>query len=134
MFNVRTAILTLFAALLPSALLVLAAEPTKDSLPKVRENVVKKKAVLADVREKSEWDDGHVEGAVFLPLSELKAGVDPKQLAKKLPKDKIVYTHCAVGKRALAAGDILNKLGYEVRCLKPGYEQLIDAGFKKAKD
>jgi rhodanese-related sulfurtransferase len=134
MISIRKAILSLLAALAPSASSALAAEPTKDTLPQVRQNVEKKKAVLADVREKSEWDEGHVEGAVFLPLSELKAGVDPKQLAKKLPKDKIVYTHCAVGKRALAAGDILKKLGYEVRCLKPGYEQLLDAGFKKAKD
>ncbi|HEV7225657.1 MAG TPA: rhodanese-like domain-containing protein [Pirellulales bacterium] len=134
MFKARKTVLFLLAALLPSTSLAPAAEPTKDSLPKVRENVEKKKAVLADVREKAEWDEGHVEGAVFLPLSELKAGVDAKQLAKLLPKNKIVYTHCAVGKRALVAGDILTKLGYEVRCLKPGYDDLLEAGFKKAKD
>lgn len=134
MFKIRQPILFLLAALLPSTSFAPAAEPTKDSLLKVRENVEKKKAVLADVREKAEWDEGHVAGAVFLPLSELKAGMDAKQLAKRLPKDKIVYTHCAVGKRALAAGDILTKLGYEVRCLKPGYGDLLEAGFKKAKD
>ena len=41
-----------------------------------------KKAVLVDVREKSEWDKGHSEGAIFLPLSELQAGVEPKSLAE----------------------------------------------------
>ena len=112
---------------------VFAAEHTKDSLKTVKEKVEAKKAVLTDVRDKLEWDEGHIEGAVFLPLSELKAGVDPKKLAEKLPKGKIIYTHCVVGKRSLAAGDILEKLGYEVRPLKDGYEELLEAGFKKAK-
>ena len=111
-----------------------AAELTKDSLAQVKANVTEKKAVLVDVREKSEWDKGHVEGAVFLPLSELKAGVDAKEIAKRLPKDKIIYTHCVLGKRSVTAGDMLQKLGYEVRCLKPGYQELLDAGFQKAKD
>ena len=112
---------------------VFAAEHTKDSLKTVKENVEAKKAVLTDVRDKSEWEKGHIEGAVFLPLSELKAGVDPKVLAEKLAKGKIIYTHCVVGKRSLAAGDILEKLGYDVRPLKAGYEELLEAGFKKAK-
>ena len=109
-----------------------AAEHTKDSLKVVKENVDAKKAVLIDVREKSEWDKGHVEGAVFLPLSELQAGVEPKSLAEKLPKGKIIYTHCVVGKRSLTAGNILEKQGYDVRPLKAGYEELLQAGFKKA--
>ena len=109
-----------------------AAEHTKDSLKVIKENVDAKKAVLIDVREKSEWDKGHVEGAVFLPLSELQAGVEPKSLAEKLPKEKIVYTHCVVGKRSVTAGNILEKHGYDVRPLKAGYEELLQAGFKKA--
>jgi len=47
-----------------------AADHTKDTLPTVKKNVEDKKAVLVDVREQSEWDEGHVAGAVFLPLSE----------------------------------------------------------------
>ena len=110
-----------------------AAEHTKDSLKVVKENVEAKKAVLVDVREKSERDKGHIEGAVFLPLSELQAGVQPKLLAEKLPKGKIVYTHCVVGKRSVTGGNILEKQGYDVRPLKAGYEELLQAGFKKAK-
>lgn len=109
-----------------------AAETTKDTLPTVKKNVEDKKAVLVDVREKSEWDAGHIDGAIFLPLSELKNGVDKEKLAGKLPKEKIVYTHCVVGKRCLAAAEVLEKLGYDVRPLKPGYKELLDAGFKKA--
>jgi rhodanese-related sulfurtransferase len=110
-----------------------AAETTKDQLPTVRSMIAEKKAVLVDVREKSEWDKGHVEGAIFLPLSALKNNADPAALSKVLPKDNVVYTHCVVGKRSLTAANILEKLGYDVRSLKPGYQELIDAGFPKAK-
>lgn len=112
---------------------VFAAEHTKDSLKVVKENVEAKKAVLVDVREKSEWDKGHIDGAIFLPLSELQAGVEPKSLAEKLPKGKIVYTHCVVGKRSVTAANILEKHRDDVRPLKAGYEELLQAGFKKAK-
>ncbi len=110
-----------------------AAEHTKDSLKVVKENIEAKKAVLVDVREKSEWDKGHIEDAILLPLSELQAGIEPKSLEEKLPKKKIVYTHCVVGKRSVTAGIILEKQGYDVRPLKAGYDELLQAGFKKAK-
>lgn len=110
-----------------------AAEHTKDSLQTAKKNVDDKKAVLVDVREKSEWDDGHIEGAVFLPLSEIRNGIDAASLEKKLPKDQIIYTHCAAGKRSLTGADILVKHGYDVRPLKPGYKDLLGAGFEKAK-
>jgi phage shock protein E len=109
-----------------------ASENTKDSLETVKKNVAEKKAVLVDVREKSEWDEGHIEGSIFLPLSALKKGVTKDQLAKVLPKDRILYTFCVVGKRAITAEDILEKFGYEGRSLKPGYKELVKAGFKKA--
>jgi rhodanese-related sulfurtransferase len=109
-----------------------AAESTTDSLSTVKENIGKEQAVLVDVREKSEWDKGHVDGAIFLPLSELKSGIDAQRLAQKLPKDKILYTHCVVGKRSLTACELLEQHGYKVRSLKPGYKELIEAGFKKA--
>ena len=109
-----------------------AAEHTKDSLPTVKKNIAAEKAVLVDVREKAEWDRGHVEGAVFLPLSELRKGIDVESLAKRLPKKRIVYTHCAVGVRSCTAADLIVKFGYDVRPLKPGYKNLLEAGFEKA--
>jgi phage shock protein E len=118
-------------ALMPAAK---AAELSKDSLKTVLKNVAEEKAVLVDVREKSEWDKGHIEGAIFLPLSALKRRADAESLAKLLPEDKILYIHCVVGKRAVTAGNILERLKYEVRPLKPGYKELLKAGFKKAED
>jgi rhodanese-related sulfurtransferase len=110
------------------------AENTKDSLESVKKNVTEGKAVLVDVREKKEWVEGHIEGSIFLPLSALQKGLSKEELAKALPKDRILYTFCVVGKRAITAGTILEKHGCEVRALKPGYKELIRAGFKQAKD
>ncbi len=110
-----------------------AAEHTKDSLDKVKQQVEEKKAVLVDVREPDEWNKGHVAGAVLVPLGELgKRSKDPAfaaELEKKLPKDKVIYCHCARGQRSLLAADVLTKMGYDVRALKPGYKELIEKGF-----
>jgi rhodanese-related sulfurtransferase len=110
----------------------LAAQNTKDSLETVMEIVNDEKAVLVDVREKPEWDKGHIEGSIFLPLSSLKKSVKEDQLCKLIPEDRILYTFCVVGKRAVTAAKILEKFGYEVRALKPGYKELVRAGFKQA--
>lgn len=106
-------------------------EFTDDTLEVVRKNVAEEKAVLVDVRSKEEWDQGHVAGSVFVPVTSLrKHSLDPKKLAETLPKEKILYTFCVVGMRAKQAGLILEQQGYTVRVLKPGYEQLVKAGFK----
>jgi len=108
------------------------AELSDDPLPTVQENVATHKAVLVDVREPGEWKEGHVEGAILLPLSSLKKDVDTTAIEHQLPKEKIVYTHCVMGVRALKAAKILEKLGYNVRPLSAGYEDLVKAGFQKA--
>lgn len=110
-----------------------AAELTKDPLPQVKKAVDDEKAVLVDVREKKEWDEGHIAGAIFLPLRGLQDGVTKEEL-KLLPKDKILYVHCVVGKRAVTAANILERNGYKVRPMKPGYKEMIAAGFSKAKE
>jgi phage shock protein E len=109
-----------------------AIEFTKDSLKVVKKSVDDEKATLVDVRSQKEWDKGHVAGAIFLPVTSLEDELDEKALAKKLPKKGRYYIYCAVGIRATRAGEVLDELGYEVRVLKPGYQQLIEAGFKKA--
>jgi rhodanese-related sulfurtransferase len=106
---------------------------TKDSLDTVKKNLKEGKAILFDVREKEEWDAGHLEQATLVPHSKLKEGADPKALVKDLDPKKIVYCHCRAGRRALAAGEIMKKMGYEVRPLKQGYEELLKEGFAKGK-
>ena len=105
---------------------------TKDSLDAVKENVKSGKAVVVDVREQNEWEAGHLKGAILIPQSKLKIAGQLAELLKVLPKDKIIYTHCRAGRRALTCGDIFKQQGYDVRPLKPGYQDLINAGFEKA--
>ena len=107
-----------------------AAEHTKDTPQEVKKAVADGKAVLLDVREKDEWDAGHIKGARLLPLSALQDGVKADDLAQTVPKGKVVYCHCAAGRRSLQAADILKNFGYDVRPLKPGYRDLIKAGFE----
>jgi phage shock protein E len=114
-----------------------AQEPLKhttDSLATIKENVKAGKAVLIDVREQKEWDAGHLKDARLLPQSKLKAEDGLAELIKSLSKDKVIYTHCRGGNRALVCGEILKKHGFDVRPLKSGYKDLVDAGFEKAEE
>jgi rhodanese-related sulfurtransferase len=95
----------------------------------VQQAVREQKAVIIDVREPDEWQEGHLNGAGLLPLSVLERGVAPQELAKILPKDKIIYCYCLAGGRCVEAAAMLKPLGYDVRALKPGYPQLVKAGF-----
>ncbi len=127
---------------LPTAILTMASgavelltelKHTEDSLKTVQERIAGKTAVLVDVRDLIEWNDGHIEGAIHLPFRDLQDKFDEKSLREKLPKDVTIYTHCAVGFRSLKAGKIIEKYGYDIRPLKPGYKELLEAGFKGEK-
>ncbi len=114
-----------------------ADSQAKESLDDVRQDLAAKRAVLVDVREQKEWDRGHLQDAQLVPLSQLNRSVGDatfkEELAKRVPKDRIVYCHCAKGVRAAMAGDVLKKLGYDVRPLKAGFDELREAGFPVAK-
>jgi phage shock protein E len=124
----------LTVALLPAfAATVLSAEHTKDALETVKQNVAANKAVLVDVRDPIEWRGGHVVGAIPLPFSRIERRNVPPEVLGPLPKDRILYTYCVVGMRAKKAAEVLEKHGYQVRPLKPGYDELQKAGFPTAK-
>ena len=87
------------------------------------------------MREQQEWDAGHLEGAILLPLSQLRreggSETFDQQVVERLGKKRIVYIHCAVGGRVLMASGLFKKLGYDSRPLKAGYEDLLRFGFNK---
>lgn len=120
------------AALLLTSAGAYAVEHTTDSLSTVRRGLAQQTALLVDVREKSEWVEGHVGGARLLPLSALKRGVSADDLGRFLPPGKVVYLHCAAGGRCLKAAAILRSQGYDARPLKQGYDELLEAGFSSA--
>jgi len=51
--------------------------------------VKQRKAVYVDVRSKESYDEGHLPGAISVPLSEMLARI------KELPLKKMIITYCA---------------------------------------
>jgi len=106
---------------------------TTDDLKTVKAAVTSGKAILLDVREKAEWDNGHLKDAKLMPTSELTSTKGESFLKLGIDKKKVVYTHCALGIRALRMANLLKEKGYDVRALKPGFDDLVEAGFPEAK-
>jgi len=71
-------------------------------------------AFVLDVREPDEWDRGHIEGAVHIPLGQLQDRVG------EVPLDQKVLCVCAVGGRSGMATQFLNQLGREAINLDGG--------------
>lgn len=67
-------------------------------------------------------------------ISDIREGISKQKLKEKLPENKILYTYCVIGKRAVTAGEILEKAGFEVRPLKAGYKDLVEAGVESAEE
>ncbi len=66
-------------------------------------------AVMVDVREAKEFNDGHLKDAVHIPLSDFKARMD--ELNKY--KDKTVIAYCRSGSRSYSACRKLKKAGFD---------------------
>ncbi|WP_326975148.1 FAD-dependent oxidoreductase [Caproicibacter sp. BJN0012] len=73
---------------------------------KVRE-LVEKNEFIVDVREKNEFDRGHLINAVNIPLSGLRDRLN------EIPKDRPVYLHCRSSQRSYNAVMALQNLGYD---------------------
>jgi len=67
------------------------------------EGYLKKGAIILDVRTKKEWDNGHIENAMHIPLDDLHNRVDD---LKKL--NKPIITCCQSGVRSGKAAQFLN--------------------------
>ena len=61
-------------------------------------------AMIVDVRGRTEWDAGHVRGAIHLPLGDLR------QRLSELPSVPL-YVHCQSGVRSGIATSLLHRLG-----------------------
>ena len=66
-------------------------------------------AVVLDVRERDEYDAGHIPGAVRLPVG----AIDGDTAAQVIPeKDTVVLVYCRSGNRSKTASQALADLGY----------------------
>ncbi|KXA98638.1 hypothetical protein AKJ39_01380 [candidate division MSBL1 archaeon SCGC-AAA259J03] len=69
--------------------------------------IASKDPIVLDVRTPDEFEDGHVPGAVLVPVDELKGST-----VLEIPKDEEVLCYCRSGHRSSWAAEYLSQRGY----------------------
>jgi len=87
-------------------------------------------AVIVDVREKDEWDDGHIPDAVHMSRGMLELEIEDK-----FPdRNTTIICHCGGGGRSALAAESLQKMGYKnVRSMTGGFRAWKAAGLPTIK-
>ena len=105
------------AILLSSLLLLLTGcggNATDGSYEQITQEAAKEmmdtqEVIVLDVREQSEYDSGHIPGAVLLPVG----SIDEETATAVIPeKDSTVLVYCRSGNRSKTASSTLAGLGY----------------------
>ena len=82
----------------------------------LRESLARNAVTLVDVRNQVEWDEGHIPGAIHIPLGYL-----PDRISE-VPRSKPVVLQCQTGARSMIAASVLQRSGIEQAInLKGGY-------------
>jgi sulfur-carrier protein adenylyltransferase/sulfurtransferase len=106
-------------------------ERTKSEIDEVdasqaQELLAQNSLAVVDVREREEWDEGHLPGAVHVPRGNLESrieGVVPD-------KSRQILVYCAAGNRSAFAAKTLDELGYDnVVSLAGGFTDWKRNGF-----
>ena len=87
-------------------------------------------AVIVDVREKDEWDEEHIPGAIHMSRGTIELDIE-----EKIPDlNQTIITHCGGGGRSALAAESLQKMGYKnVRSLAGGFKAWKAAGLPTEK-
>lgn len=72
-------------------------------------------AILLDTRTKIEYDNGHIDGFINIPLDSLRGRLE------ELDKSKPIYVTCQIGLRGYVACRILSQNGFDCYNLSGGY-------------
>ena len=96
---------------------MVAANMLRGDSPTVHwDEVSKTDAFILDARTKREFEAGHINRAINIPLDELRGRLD------ELPKDKEIWVYCKAGKRSYFATRILRANGYDAINISGGYD------------
>lgn len=87
------------------------------------------RAILIDVRDKDEWDDGHIPQAIHLSRGMLEVEIE-----EQVPDiSASIILHCGGGGRSALAAESLQKMGYQnVRSMTGGFKAWRTAGLPTA--
>jgi NADPH-dependent 2,4-dienoyl-CoA reductase/sulfur reductase-like enzyme/rhodanese-related sulfurtransferase len=95
---------------------MIAANVLRGDAPLARwEELSSDSAVVLDVRDGKEFEQGHIEGAINIPLPQLR------QRLAELPRDGEILVNCGVGQRSYYALRILLQHGFAARNLPGGF-------------
>jgi rhodanese-related sulfurtransferase len=84
-------------------------------------------SLVIDVRQPEEYAQGHVPGAILMPLDMLESRLD------ELPKDEALYIICRSGNRSVQASELLLQKGFkDVRNVQGGTLAWLEAGYAVA--
>jgi molybdopterin/thiamine biosynthesis adenylyltransferase/rhodanese-related sulfurtransferase len=74
--------------------------------------------LFLDIRERDEWEEGHLPGALHIPRGSLESRIE-----QAVPdREREIIAYCAAGNRSAFAAQTLEELGYErVRSLAGGF-------------
>lgn len=102
------------------------------TIDEVKERLERGEAcAVLDVREREEYREGHIAGAIPLPRGFLEMRVEETLPDKTQP----VIAYCAGGVRSLIAARTMKELGYEnVSSMAGGYTAWKNAGYKWVAD
>jgi molybdopterin/thiamine biosynthesis adenylyltransferase/rhodanese-related sulfurtransferase len=82
-------------------------------------DLIDRGATVVDVREQSEWDEGHLPGAVHVPRSYLESRIEGEVADRRRP----VVLYCAGGVRSAFAAETLELMGYgDVTSMAGGFQ------------
>ncbi len=87
-------------------------------------------ATIVDVRDKDEWDEGHIPGAMHMSRGTIELDVE-----EKVPDpNALIICHCGGGGRSALAAESLQKMGYKnVRSMAGGFKAWKAAGLPTTK-
>jgi rhodanese-related sulfurtransferase len=80
------------------------------------ESLPDSQALILDVRDPSEFNRDHVEGAVNIPLNDLRDRMH------ELPTDREIWTYCYVGQRSYYAARALMQHGFDIKNISGGFK------------
>ena len=72
------------------------------------------RARVLDVRQRTEWEEGHLEGSTHMFVGDVGTHIE------EVPRDREVWTVCASGHRAAMAASLLDRDDIPVRLVTPG--------------
>jgi sulfur-carrier protein adenylyltransferase/sulfurtransferase len=102
------------------------AEIDEVDASRARELLAEGDAAAVDVRERDEWEEGHIPGAVHIPRGSLEGRIERAVPDRAQP----IVLYCSGGSRSAFAARTLEELGYEnVASLAGGFTDWKRNGF-----